>query len=54
MQQQLKDLEAVTNPIVTKLYGASGGAPGGAPGGGAFSLRMNVLQGDVENNELSR
>jgi len=33
-EQQLKDLEAVCNPIVTKLYGQAGGA-GGAPGGGA-------------------
>jgi len=34
MQQQLKDLEAITNPIVSKLYGAAGG-PGGAGGPGA-------------------
>jgi heat shock protein 5 len=34
LQQQLKDLEAVCNPIVSKLYGSAGGAPGGAPGGG--------------------
>jgi len=33
-EQQLKDLEAVCNPIVTKLYGQAGGA-GGAPSGGA-------------------
>jgi len=32
-QQQLKDIEAICNPIVSKLYGSSGG-PGGAPGGG--------------------
>jgi len=31
-QQQLKDLEAVCNPIVSKLYGNAGGA--GGPGGG--------------------
>ena len=39
-----KEVEAVCNPIITKLYGAAGGAPGGmpdmggmggAPGGGA-------------------
>lgn len=32
-----KELEAVCNPIITKLYGAAGGAPGGFPGapGGA-------------------
>ncbi|KAG6825063.1 Homospermidine synthase 1, partial [Tricholoma furcatifolium] len=28
-----KELEAVANPIMQKLYGAAGGAPGGAPGG---------------------
>jgi len=33
MQQQLKDIEAICNPIVSKLYGDKGGAPGGAPGG---------------------
>merc|ERR1712072_1403593 len=32
-----KDLEAVCNPIITKMYqggGAEGGMPGGMPGGG--------------------
>jgi len=29
LQQQLKDLEAVCNPIVSALYAKSGGAPGG-------------------------
>merc|ERR1712231_33627 len=28
-----KEVEAVCNPIVTKLYAAGGGAPGGMPGG---------------------
>jgi heat shock protein 5 len=32
LQQQLKDIEAIANPIVTKLYGAAGGAGGGAGG----------------------
>jgi len=36
MQQQLKDLEAISNPIVSKLYGQAGGA-GGAPGAGGDS-----------------
>ena len=35
-QQQLKDIEAVCNPIVTKLYGQAGGA-GGAPGGDLYA-----------------
>merc|ERR1711974_492623 len=26
-----KEVEAVCNPIITKLYGAAGGAPGGMP-----------------------
>ena len=34
-KDRLKELEGVTNPIVTKLYG-SGGAPGGMPGEGGF------------------
>ena len=28
-----KEVEAVCNPIITKLYQAAGGAPGGMPGG---------------------
>ncbi|CAE6449033.1 unnamed protein product [Rhizoctonia solani] len=28
-----KDLEAVANPIMSRLYGGAGGPPGGAPGG---------------------
>merc|ERR1711870_175960 len=28
-----KELEAVCNPIMTKMYQAAGGAPGGMPGG---------------------
>jgi len=34
LQEQLKKLEGVCNPIVTKLYQESGGAPGGAGGSG--------------------
>jgi len=30
---QLKDLEKVCTPIVTKLYQGAGGADGGMPGG---------------------
>jgi endoplasmic reticulum chaperone BiP len=30
---KLKELEKVVNPIMQKVYQASGGAPGGAPGG---------------------
>merc|ERR1711884_674616 len=28
-----KELEAICNPIMTKMYQAAGGAPGGMPGG---------------------
>ncbi|KAJ7053333.1 Hsp70 protein-domain-containing protein [Mycena amicta] len=40
-EEKQKELEAIANPIMQKLYGSSGGAPGaggfpgGAPGGGA-------------------
>ena len=30
-----KELEAIANPIMTKLYGGAGGMPGGMPGGAA-------------------
>ena len=30
-----REVEAVCNPIITKLYGAAGGMPGGMPGAGA-------------------
>ena len=30
-QEKQKEVEAVCNPIITKLYGAAGGAPGGMP-----------------------
>merc|ERR1712203_628330 len=29
--EKQKEIEAVCNPIITKLYGAAGGAPGGMP-----------------------
>jgi len=32
-EHRQKELEAVCNPIITKLYGSAGGAPGGMPGG---------------------
>lgn len=32
-EHQLKDVEAVCSPIITKLYQGAGGAPGGMPGG---------------------
>lgn len=32
-EHRQKELEAICNPIITKLYGAAGGAPGGMPGG---------------------
>merc|ERR1712173_174878 len=32
-EHKKKELEAVANPIMTKLYQAAGGAPGGMPGG---------------------
>jgi len=32
---KLKELEGITNPIITKLYQQAGGAPGGTPGAGA-------------------
>ena len=31
-EERQKELEAVANPIMQKLYGAAGGAPGGFPG----------------------
>jgi len=34
-EHRQKDLEAICNPIITKLYQGAGGAPGGMPGGGA-------------------
>jgi heat shock protein 5 len=33
LQEKLKELEAVCNPIITKLYQEHGGPSGGAPGG---------------------
>ena len=33
-QAKQKEVEAVCNPIITKLYGAAGGAPGGPDMGG--------------------
>jgi len=35
-EEKKKDLEAVSNPIVSKIYQASGGAPGG-PGGQEYA-----------------
>jgi len=32
-EEKQKELEAVANPIMQRLYGAAGGAPGGMPGG---------------------
>jgi len=32
-EAKMKELEAIVNPIMTKLYQSAGGAPGGAPGG---------------------
>jgi len=32
-ESQLKEVESVCSPIITKLYASAGGAPGGAPGG---------------------
>jgi heat shock protein 1/8 len=32
-EHKQKDLESVCNPIITKMYQATGGAPGGMPGG---------------------
>lgn len=32
-EEHQKELEAVANPIMQKLYAGAGGAPGGAPGG---------------------
>ena len=33
-QDKQREVEAVCNPIITKLYGAAGGAPGGPDMGG--------------------
>jgi heat shock protein 1/8 len=35
-EEKQKELEAVANPIMQRLYGAAGGPPGGAPGAGGF------------------
>nr|XP_053637125.1 heat shock cognate 71 kDa protein [Cherax quadricarinatus] len=32
-EHKQKEVEQICNPIITKMYGASGGAPGGMPGG---------------------
>lgn len=32
-EHKQKEVEAVCNPIITKLYQGAGGAPGGMPGG---------------------
>jgi len=45
LQQQLKDIEAICNPIVTKLYGSSGGA-GGAPGGDSYASEDDLPEHD--------
>merc|ERR1719233_1864008 len=46
---QLAEVEAVCNPIITKLYGAAGGAPGGMPDmggmGGAGGAAPGAGQG---------
>ncbi|KAI8607941.1 70 kDa heat shock protein 3 [Chytriomyces sp. MP71] len=34
-EHRQKDLEAVANPIMMKIYGGAGGAPGGFPAGGS-------------------
>ena len=34
-EEKQKELEAVANPIMQKLYAGAGGAPGGFPGGAA-------------------
>ena len=33
LEERQKELEAVANPIMQKLYSSAGGAPGGFPGG---------------------
>ena len=35
-EERQKELEAVANPIMQKLYSSAGGAPGGFPGAGGF------------------
>merc|ERR1712105_107175 len=48
-QEKQKEVEAVCNPIITKLYGAAGGAPGGMPDmggmGGAGGAAPGAGQG---------
>ena len=47
--EKQKEVEAVCNPIITKLYGAAGGAPGGMPDmggmGGAGGAAPGAGQG---------
>jgi len=45
LQQQLKDLEAVCNPIVSKLYASAGGAPGGE-GGDSYATEDEIPDHD--------
>ena len=45
LQQQLKDLEAVCNPIVSALYAKAGGAPGGE-GGDSYASEEDVPEHD--------
>jgi len=48
MEEKLKELEAVCNPIVTKLYQESGGAPGGGGDGGGYYDEEDDLSGHDE------
>jgi len=52
LQQKLKDLEAICNPIVSKLYQQAGGAGGGggAPGGKGGDYYDE--DGDINHDEL--
>jgi len=47
-QTKLKDLEAICNPIVSKVYKESGGSPGGAGGAGGDSTTPDD---DLPNHE---
>ena len=47
-QAKQKEVEAVCNPIITKLYGAAGGAPGG-PDMGGMGGAAGGAPGDLED-----
>jgi heat shock protein 5 len=52
LKQKLKDVEAIANPIVTKLYQAAGGAPGGGGAAGGKGGDNYYDEDDANHDEL--